>query len=61
VRAATARLAPAAGARVRDLDLVDIILELEQHFHLTIPDDVPLVRLRDFSAYIVTQLPASSR
>ncbi|WP_046245401.1 acyl carrier protein [Hymenobacter terrenus] len=36
------------------LDVVDIILELESCFHITIPDDVPFVTLGDFVNYVAT-------
>ena len=42
------------------LDVVDIILELENSFHITIPDDVPFVTLGDFVEYVAshTKRPA---
>ncbi len=42
------------------LDTVDIILELERSFHITIPDEVPFVTIGDFVDYVVAhteQLP----
>jgi acyl carrier protein len=39
------------------LDVVDIILALEQHFHLTIPDDVPLRVVGDLVHYVEAHLP----
>jgi acyl carrier protein len=35
-----------------ELDLVDIILELERTFNLTIPDEVPLYTVGDLVGYI---------
>lgn len=43
------------------VDVVDIILALEQHFHLTIPDEVPLRVVGDFVHYVAAHrapLPA---
>ncbi|RTQ53812.1 acyl carrier protein [Hymenobacter gummosus] len=37
------------------LDLVDIILELEQHYRLTIPDEVPLRTINDFVQFLSRQ------
>ncbi|UYZ64453.1 acyl carrier protein [Hymenobacter weizhouensis] len=34
------------------LDVVDIILELESRFHITIPDEVPLVTVGDVVDYV---------
>ena len=34
------------------LDVVDIILELERSFHITIPDEVPLSTVGDFVNYV---------
>ena len=39
------------------LDVVDVILALEQHFHLTIPDDVPLRVVGDLVQYVEAHLP----
>jgi acyl carrier protein len=39
------------------IDLVDIILEVERCFHLTIPDEVPLHTVSDFVCYVQTHLP----
>jgi acyl carrier protein len=36
------------------VDVVDIILALEQQFHLTIPDEVPLRVVGDFVHYVAT-------
>ena len=42
------------------LDVVDVILALEQHFHLTIPDDVPLRVVGDLVQYVVAHLPRTA-
>lgn len=42
------------------LDVVDVILALEQRFHLTIPDEVPLRVVGDLVYYVATHLPASN-
>ena len=42
------------------LDVVDVILALEQHFHLTIPDDVPLRVVGDLVHYVATHLPSAT-
>ncbi|PRY04614.1 acyl carrier protein [Pontibacter ummariensis] len=34
------------------VDLVDIILELEKNFHITIPDEVPIDTVGDFIDYV---------
>ena len=34
------------------LDVVNIILALEQSFHITIPDEVPLATVSDFVTYV---------
>jgi acyl carrier protein len=34
------------------VDLVDVILELERFFGLTIPDEVPLHTIGDFISYV---------
>ncbi|AMJ67755.1 acyl carrier protein [Hymenobacter sp. PAMC 26628] len=39
------------------LDMVDIILEVESRFRLTIPDELPLRTPADFVAYLHRQLP----
>lgn len=36
------------------VDVVDIILELERNFHITIPDEVPLTTIGDFVNYVAT-------
>ena len=38
-------------------DMVDIILEVESYFSLTIPDEVPLRTPGDFAHYLRQQLP----
>ena len=37
------------------VDVVDIILELEKNFKITIPDEVPLDKVGDFINYVSTQ------
>lgn len=39
------------------VDVVDIILEIERSFHITIPDEVPLTTVGDFISYVATHLP----
>jgi len=39
------------------LDMVDIILEVESYFQLTIPDEVPLRTPGDFVQFLHQQLP----
>ena len=36
------------------VDVVDIILELEKNFKITIPDEVPLRTVGDFVQYVTT-------
>ncbi|WP_439881113.1 acyl carrier protein [Pontibacter sp. MBLB2868] len=36
------------------VDLVDIILELEKNFHITIPDEVPIDTVGDFIDFVAT-------
>ncbi|MCA8832231.1 acyl carrier protein [Hymenobacter pini] len=43
------------------VDVVDIILELERNFHITIPDEVPLATVGDFVKYVVTHTPAQQQ
>jgi len=43
------------------LDVVDIILALEQSFHIVIPDEVPLTTVGDFVAYVAENTPEASR
>lgn len=43
------------------VDVVDIILELERNFHITIPDEVPLATVGDFVKYVVSHTPARQR
>ncbi|WP_324680676.1 acyl carrier protein [Hymenobacter sp. GOD-10R] len=38
------------------IDVVDIILEVERHFQLTIPDEVPLHKVSDFVCYVQAHL-----
>jgi acyl carrier protein len=38
--------------RFETLDVVDIILALENQFHITIPDEVPLNTVGDFVQYV---------
>lgn len=37
------------------LDVVDIILELERRFHLTIPDEIPLHTVGDFVSCVAAR------
>jgi acyl carrier protein len=41
------------------VDVVDIILELERRFKITIPDEVPLNTVRDFVRYVASHLGGS--
>ena len=34
------------------IDLVDVILDLEKRYHMTIPDEVPLRTVGDFVKYV---------
>ncbi|MCB2409419.1 acyl carrier protein [Hymenobacter lucidus] len=43
------------------VDVVDIILEIERNFHITIPDEVPLSTVGDFVTYVATHTPAHDR
>ncbi|NEM98519.1 acyl carrier protein [Pontibacter burrus] len=36
------------------IDVVDIILEVEKTYHLTIPDEVPVYTVDDFVNYVCT-------
>ena len=38
--------------RFDTVDVVDIILELERNFSITIPDEVPLYTVGDFVSYV---------
>ena len=40
------------------VDVVDIILEIERNFHITIPDEVPLSTVGDFVTYVTTHTPS---
>ena len=42
------------------VDVVDIILALEQHFHLTIPDEVSLRVVGDLVHYVVMHVPQAA-
>jgi acyl carrier protein len=39
------------------IDLVDVILDLEKRYHLTIPDEVPLTTVGDFVKYVARHQP----
>jgi acyl carrier protein len=39
------------------VDVVDIILELERSFKITIPDEVPLSTVGDFVSYVASHTP----
>ncbi|MBD2713826.1 hypothetical protein KBK19_02115 [Microvirga sp. STR05] len=41
------------------VDVVDIILELERNFHITIPDEVPLATVGDFVSYVASHAKAA--
>lgn len=41
------------------VDVVDIILELERSFHITIPDEVPLATVGDFVSYVESHAKAA--
>lgn len=41
------------------VDVVDIILEVERFFHLTIPDEVPLHTVGDLVRYVGAHRPAT--
>ena len=38
--------------RFDTVDVVDIILELERSFHITVPDEVPFYTVGDFVRYV---------
>ena len=38
--------------RFDTVDLVDIIIELERNFHITVPDEVPFYTVGDFVRYV---------
>jgi acyl carrier protein len=38
--------------RFDTVDVVDIILELERNFHITVPDEVPFNTVGDFVRYV---------
>ncbi|MBF9239343.1 acyl carrier protein [Hymenobacter sp. BT683] len=42
------------------VDVVDVILALEQRFHLTIPDEVPLHVVGDLVQYVTAHLPSGA-
>ena len=41
------------------VDVVDIIIELERNFHITIPDEVPLATVGDFVSYVASHAQAA--
>jgi acyl carrier protein len=43
------------------VDVVDIILELERSFKITIPDEVPLSTVGDFVSYVASHTPEVRR
>ncbi|UOQ71605.1 acyl carrier protein [Hymenobacter cellulosilyticus] len=43
------------------VDVVDIILEVERHFHLTIPDEVPVDTVGALMHYVRGHYPVASR
>jgi acyl carrier protein len=42
------------------VDVVDVILEVERRFHLTIPDEVPLDTVGDFVRYVDAHWPRAA-
>ncbi|UOR04406.1 acyl carrier protein [Hymenobacter aerilatus] len=42
------------------LDVVNIILALEQSFHIVIPDEVPLTTVSDFVTYVAEHTPEAA-
>ena len=45
--------------RFDTVDLVDIILELERNFHITVPDEVPFNTVGDFVRYVTAHAAAA--
>jgi acyl carrier protein len=45
--------------RFDTVDLVDIILELERNFHITVPDEVPFYTVGDFVRYVTAHTAAA--
>ena len=45
--------------RFDTVDVVDIILELERSFHITVPDEVPFYTVGDFVRYVATHAHAA--
>lgn len=43
------------------LDIVNVILDLERCFHISIPDEVPFVTVGDFVDYVAAELLAPRR
>ncbi|MET4076514.1 acyl carrier protein [Hymenobacter sp. UYCo722] len=43
------------------VDVVDVILEVERFFHLTIPDEVPVHTVGDLMRYVRGHLPLAAR
>jgi acyl carrier protein len=41
------------------VDIVDIILEVERRFSITIPDEVPLVHVDDFVRFVAAHAPVA--
>ena len=39
------------------VDIVDIILEVERRFSITIPDEVPLIHVGDFVRFVTAHTP----
>jgi len=42
-----------------DLDVVNVILAVEKRFHVTIPDEVPLMTVGDFVEFVVNHRMAA--
>jgi acyl carrier protein len=41
------------------VDIVDIILEVERRFSITIPDEVPLIHVNDFVRFVTAHAPVT--
>lgn len=54
IRASRLRVSSSLARDLRfdTVDVVDIILELERSFHITVPDEVPFYTVGDFVRYV---------
>ena len=54
IRASRLRVSSSLSRDLRfdTVDVVDIILELERNFHITVPDEVPFYTVGDFVRYV---------